>query len=286
MVHLGHKTEERAHVSIKKLSDKNLWRAQDLKILCLSSMAALVLFMPLSAQAQVYNSGQQTTSNRAVAQFEIRLQQLETQIRDLTGRVEEQNYTINLLRNQIETLKQAEMSATQPVPSNGASQIAKPVRENPLNLGFEPPALTGIQTTYPAPAAPQPSIDATAQYEAAFSLLRANDYTGAAGGFENFLVNNADHVLAANAKYWLGETFYVRGEYKSAARHFAEGFQKFPNSAKSPDMLLKLGLALKGLNKKDDACIALSQLPVKFPAGHDEIVNRAASEMEKLGCKS
>ena len=92
--------------------------------------------------------------------------------------------------------------------------------------------------------------------------------------------------MAANAKYWLGETHYVRGNYKKAAKIFAEGFQTYPESAKSPDILLKLGMSLKKMGKSDDACVALGQVAVKFPSGHDDVVKLAEQELNQLACQS
>ena len=104
--------------------------------------------------------------------------------------------------------------------------------------------------------------------------------------FEDFLNNHPDHVLSANAQYWLSETYYAKGSYSQAARMFAQGFQKYPDSAKSPDMLLKLGLSLAAADKTEEACIALSQLPVKFKSGPQDILERGAAEMERLNCRS
>ena len=254
--------------------------AQGLKILCLSSMVLVLLQLPAKAQNNIYNP-----QSANVAQMEVRLQQMETQIRELTGRVENQIYEINLLKQQIKTLESTPSQA-----SVGASQIAVPEREpvqaagqqNPLNLDFKPPEITGIKTAVPGGG----RLDAAAQYEKAFASLKSEKYEEAEVGFADFLNNHSDHVLAANAKYWLGETHYVRGAYKRSARIFAEGFQEYPDSAKSPDILLKLGMSLAGMGKEKDACVALSQLPVKFPNGNDPILRRAEQEMDKLDCPS
>jgi TolA-binding protein len=58
----------------------------------------------------------------------------------------------------------------------------------------------------------------------------------------------------------LGETFYVRNDFKNAAVAFAEGYQKYPNSQKAPDNLLKLAMALGQQGQQQNACVALSQL--------------------------
>jgi tol-pal system protein YbgF len=246
-------------------------------------------FAPLSAQAQVYNTD---SPSRANANVEIRLQQMETQIRELTGRVEEQNYSINELKQKLLNVQDAQIKAQSQALSSGASKRVQPSREPSTvvntdnNLGFRPPKISGIKTTTPTHSMGRGGESATTQYEKAYTDLKAKDYTAAQAGFEDFLKTHKDHALAANAKYWLGETYYVRGEYKSAAKIFAEGFQAYPESAKTPDMLLKLGMALAGMEKIRDACVALSQLPVKFPKADADLLARGVSEMSRLNCES
>lgn len=252
---------------------------------------------PSSSRAPVYSTNNNSIiSNDATARMEIRLQQMETQLRELTGKIEQQNFDTRQLKEQIEAMKTQANSA-----ARGASQIAVPEREeaaresslmapapnaneNPLNLQYKPPEPSGIQTTRSKGNNVMGGGDATAQYEQAFAHLRANNYEEAQEGFAEFLSQHDDHVLAANAKYWLGETYYVRGDYTKAAKEFAEGFQKFPDSAKSPDILLKLGMSLQGMDKTREACIALNQVSIKFPTGADQIVRRAEQEIENLGC--
>lgn len=306
MAHHGHKIDEQEHVLIKQKTYKNFRGAQGVKILCFSSMMALALFggsAAVLAQSPVYS-----THNSSSAQMEVRLQQMETQVRELTGRVESQIYELNQLKQQIKTLemnssKNADVSGGLPT-NPGAGQIAlpereltyelpgksvmaKPAQKNPLNLKFKPPEIKpvepkGMKTAVPGGG----TTDATALYEHAYANLKVQKYPQAQKEFEEFLKQHSDHVLAANAKYWLGETYYVRGEYKKAARIFAEGFQTYPESAKAPDILLKLGMSINGMGKKKDACVALSQVSVKFPTGAKSVLDRAAREMDKLGCES
>ena len=51
-------------------------------------------------------------------------------------------------------------------------------------------------------------------------------------------------LLASNAYYWLGETFYVQKNFQKAAISFAKGYQKFPKGNKAIDQLFKLALTL------------------------------------------
>ena len=268
--------------------------AQNLTVLCLCFLTLALMATPSAAQAPVYDSND-------AAQTEIRLQQMETQIRELTGKVEEQLYEINSLKQQIETLEiMATPSAQETAPLQPATPPAqqesvmnvvtpKPAQQqspaynegnegaDPLNLKYEP----AIQEETPLKGG-----DAAAQYEAAYTQLKLRQYDGARLGFENFLKTYSDNILAANAHYWLGETYYVQGSYGDAARAFAKGFQAFPDSAKSPDMLLKLGMSLKGMGKSEQACVALSQLPIKFPGGPKPVLDLAEKQMQELKCGS
>jgi TolA-binding protein len=90
--------------------------------------------------------------------------------------------------------------------------------------------------------------------------------------------------MVANAQYWLGETFYVRKDYTNAAVIFAEGYEKFANSPKAPDNLLKLGLSLANINEQQQACRAFFELERRFTNAPSVIMNRALKERKAIGC--
>ena len=49
---------------------------------------------------------------------------------------------------------------------------------------------------------------------------------GAVGAFEDFLTRYPQDPLAGNAQYWLGETHYVRGEYRAARQRLPQGLSE------------------------------------------------------------
>jgi tol-pal system protein YbgF len=122
------------------------------------------------------------------------------------------------------------------------------------------------------------------QYQYAWGLLRGQDYPGAEAALRSFIAQHPQHTLAGNAQYWLGETYYVRKDYRQAAVAFAEGYQTYPNSAKAPDNLLKLGLALAQIGEKSDACEAFAQLGRQFPTAPQSLKDRAQRERQRLAC--
>jgi tol-pal system protein YbgF len=124
-----------------------------------------------------------------------------------------------------------------------------------------------------------------AHYEQAFALLRDKNYEAAGTAFEDFLKRWPNHELSANAKYWLGESWYVRNNFERAARIFAESYQQAPKGPKGPDNLLKLALSLNGMGKKDEACLTLAQLQKEYGASTSPILARATQEGGRMGCK-
>jgi tol-pal system protein YbgF len=139
------------------------------------------------------------------------------------------------------------------------------------------------QTSASSPAV-LPAGSPRDQYDFAYKFLLQRDFESAETALGAFVTANPEDSLAGNAQYWLGETFYVRGDYPTAARAFAEGFQRYPDSAKAPDNLLKLGMSLAQLEQNADACITLKKLRIEYPDAPTSIVQRADREIGRLQC--
>lgn len=258
--------------------------------------------------------------------MEVRVQQLENDIREIRGKIEEQSFEvrqvhdelaraksdIELRLNDLESKSGGGAGAGSSNSTGGAAPINDTNPPYPKSGSIDGSGYTdSAQTTTDSGATETKSAggyqwgtnnasgqlgaygetasgspDAAADlYENAFSQLKNNNYDQAQGGFQEFMDKYPDHVLAGNAKYWLGETYYVRGKYDESARIFAEGYQKYPKSAKSADNLLKLGLSLDALGKKADACIALKQLGKENINGAAPVMRRAEQEMTRLQCE-
>ena len=121
-------------------------------------------------------------------------------------------------------------------------------------------------------------------YETAYGYLMQRDYTQAQGAFEDFLSRYPQDSLAGNAQYWLGESHFVRGDYKSAATSFLKGYQTYAGNARAPDSLLKLAMSLDRLGQKDAACSSFGELSTRFPNAPENVKNRAKQERQRIGC--
>ncbi len=158
------------------------------------------------------------------------------------------------------------------------------VRKQAVEQGAAVPSTTPAQTTAPQTAARQFSTPQE-QYDYAFGLLSQANYSEAERALASFLQAYPDDPLAGNAKYWLGETHYVRGQYRDAAVTFAEGYQNYPDSSKAPDNLLKLGKSLSALGQTDDACGTLDELLKRYGDAAANIIQQAQRERQRLSCR-
>jgi tol-pal system protein YbgF len=280
--------------------------------LCISVAAAAMLAVLAPAHAQSGGPGQTALDN------EMRMNALEDQMRQLTGRLEELTNTVNQLKAQLDRQQSdtdlhfsqlqgggAPPLATAPNPgaANGAIADLPPQPKPPQGAGADlsqPPSRSGNLGTLatpgggPTPASPTQTASAGVgalpagspqeQYNYAMGLLTQANYPAAEQAMKSFVERFPKDPLAGNAQYWLGETYYVRKDYGDAATAFAQGYEKYPKSAKAADDLLKLGMSLTALNQKADACKAYARLQRDFPAPAQSIKDRLGSEKQRAGC--
>jgi tol-pal system protein YbgF len=154
------------------------------------------------------------------------------------------------------------------------------VQTQPLPPVGQPPAAPRQQVA----AASAPAGNPRELYERAYGNLLQQDYGAAEASFAEFLRQHPNHDLSGNAQYWLGESFYVRGQYRQAASAFLKGYQSYGRSQKAPDSLLKLGMSLDRLGQKEAACSSLGELTSRYPTAPAHIQSRAQSERARIGC--
>lgn len=128
------------------------------------------------------------------------------------------------------------------------------------------------------------TTSAKQMYETAYGYMLQQDYGAAETAFRDFLQRYPSDPLAGNAQYWLGETYYLRGEYKTAATAFLEGYEKHRQNAKAPNSLLKLAMSLDRMGQRDAACSSYSELSAQYPNAPDDIRRQATSERRRSGC--
>lgn len=217
-------------------------------------------------QRQLYREKNDTTApQESVSNIQIRLGEYDQLIRDINGKVENIEYRLNVLEKKIETF------------------------DKDIELRFEQMKKHAVSESKNTSATKVPPLsngaNAKTLYEEALKNLKDNKDKEAETKFSQILANFPTDALAGNAQYWLGEVYYKQQNFAKAAVAFKDGYSKFPEGSKGPDCLLKLGLSMKALGKKEDACTAFVNLPVVFSKANSDISARAKKEAEALGCK-
>ena len=121
------------------------------------------------------------------------------------------------------------------------------------------------------------------QFQVAFDLLRSQQFDQAKIALEDFIDNNSENQLAGSSYYWLGEIHLLKKNYREAALVFAEGYQKYPTSIKSPNNLYKLAEALSQIDKINDACNTLKKFTKEYI--NHKLINKTNSIIIKLECE-
>lgn len=222
----------------------------------------------------------------SVGELQVRLNDIEQQLRDLTGRIEEINHKLDQNAMDFQSYKEANDLRFQEMQSGGAAPSVAAASSRPSasfdagDTGAKPAAAVANA----APLVTLPAGTPQVQYDFAIDLLKRGQFPQARDAFKQFLEQHPKDALAGNAQYWLGETYYVQGQYKDAADSFLKGYTTYSKSSKAPDSLLKLGMTLGALNQKDAACATFGQLKEQFPQASPSVVARNKQERQKLGC--
>ena len=253
-----------------------------------------------------------------IASHEQRLIELEEEIRNLNGNLEEINFRIEniykLLKNvDTKQLEQTEDEDTnlplnQKLSTNQSLDkettiIEDPnVKKNPsmkilgtVNENLNEEIITENNIPETKGGAPQQGIIEDDKitsllkkpsdiYSYAYDMLVRENFIEAEKSFKAFIGEHPEDPLASNAYYWLGETYYVQKKFQLAAISFARGFQNFPKGNKAIDQLFKLALTFMNLGKNEDACAAFSKLESEFPNAPKRISNRAKEYIKRAKC--
>jgi tol-pal system protein YbgF len=207
--------------------------------------------------------------------MEDRMNQLQQTITMLTGQVEQLQNVNQQLKQQLDKMQADYDFRLDQIEKGKGGGGPRPT--GPTPVAPSPPLVSG---------APPPAAGAQGDhlYNDAMKLLQDGDYAGAERTFKSFLQSNSKHPLAGNAQYWLGETYYARRDYQNAMVAFAEGYKVYKASPKGPDNLLKLGMTLGVLNKKQEACAVFQRFNQDYPRATDLQKRRIDQERQKNGC--
>lgn len=115
------------------------------------------------------------------------------------------------------------------------------------------------------PQDPAMAVGEQVDFDQAMALFENADFQAAAVQFTVFTETYPVGPLTGEAHYFRGEALTALGDTANAARAYLESFSGSPDNLRAADALLQLGLSLADLGQNNEACIALQQVPVRYP---------------------
>ena len=193
------------------------------------------------------------------------MQDLEDQIRQLRGQLEEQQHTMDLLRAQLKTqyinmdqrLSATDARVTQLVTTQAAAAATTPTS------GSNAPTTANTPTTDGSS-----SVDTEkSAYLAAYQVYRKQGPDAAIPQMLAFVHQYPQSVFLPHADYWLGE-FYLNQQtpdLKRATAYFQSVIKQFPKHSKAPAALYNLAMIQDKQNKIKLARATLHSLLKQYP---------------------
>ncbi|HEY2009647.1 MAG TPA: tol-pal system protein YbgF [Rhizomicrobium sp.] len=124
----------------------------------------------------------------------------------------------------------------------------------------------------------------SAQYDQAMNLMRRAQYDEAAASFRAYADSNpGDTQLTPQAIYWVANISFIRQDYATAARTFAEVIKKYPKSQPASEAMLKLAQSFMAMGQKSEGCTTLGLIKSKYPDAAPQTLSQAAS-LRKTAC--
>lgn len=239
-------------------------------------------------QRKVYrDSIDNPNSGSAVAQFT----QYDQTVRDMNGKIDTLEHQLKVLEDKVNAMNndidvRFKLLEGKPIPAATGS-LKTPQKFDAAVAKDAPKAVVGDDVSSGGLKDLQPEKKASAEelYQMGLEALKANDSQKSAQMFNLILEKYPEDKLAGNAQYWLGEVYYKDKDFTRAAVAFGKGYEQYKNGAKGADSLLKLGFTMDQLGRKEEACVALTNLPKEFPNAEKSILDKAAEQAKKSGCQ-
>ncbi len=206
-----------------------------------------------------------------------RMDALEGQMARLTAQVEENQNRMEKMEARLAVLEAGAKAgslpdagtatlapAPKPVPTPAPTPTtAKPAQPKPVATGDAAAKRLAAVRAIPKPKTEDPGDD---EYSYGFRLFDARFYPESEQQLKLFLQKYPKHKRTSYARNLLGRAYLEDGNPREAAGWFLQNYRTEPKGDRAPDSLLYLAEAMRQLNDKDRACVALDSFRSEYPA--------------------
>ncbi|PCI72862.1 MAG: tol-pal system protein YbgF [Gammaproteobacteria bacterium] len=193
------------------------------------TLAERVTYLELRAQSQ----------NKLQADLSYQFNEIQRQIRELTGLIEEHDFKLKQIQDRQRDLYRDIEYRLSNLSTSGSVKL-KPPKDNsvkPLADATNAKDTDISNSNHNSKSTPL----ARREFERAFALVRSKQYQASIVAFQAFLKNYPATSYSANARYWMGQVYLVQNSLDKSAEQFTLLTSEFPNSTKTANAMLKLG---------------------------------------------
>ena len=235
-----------------------------------------------------FDSLDKSLSSGYISRNEKRIDEIETNLRQNFGTLEEIQNQINLIGEKLDLINEDFQSRVLKLEKDFQVTKENKTTKNENKSSVDLSNFSGNDRNVQKSIITNPQKNLSEQeikkkYENAIKLLWASKFEEAEVELVDLKKFNPEDLMP-NIQYWLGEVHYAQKKFEKAILEFGEGLQKYPDSIKGPDNMLKLGLSFANLKKKSEACNVFYELEVKYKSAPKNVLERANSEKKKLEC--
>jgi TolA-binding protein len=223
----------------------------------------------IGTQAQGRPGG---ASGDAMAGLNARVDSLETQLRALTGQVEQQGYRMGQVEEQIARLR-ADLTTQSSRPASPPA-VVRPEPE------VEAPAFQAPRTPAAAPA----TDNAEEAYNVGYRLWDQRRFAEAVTALEAAATRHPNTRWTSWMRNLQGRAYLDDNKPATAARVLLANYQDNPRGERAADSLYYLGQSLTRLNRRTEACRVYDELAQVYPAMRDFIRTRLPEARTAARC--
>jgi tol-pal system protein YbgF len=192
--------------------------------------------------------------NRAQANIQRQLDQLQTEVNELRGVTELHNHKLGqVLARQRELYQEIDRRVNEVLETANKATLTQDTTSSNITAPLTDTAYSDNLTENEA-------------YDRALNLvLKDKRYKEAIPEFRAFNKNFPDSSYASNAHYWLGQLLFNQGELQQANDEFLIVVNQYTTSTKRPDALLKLAMVAQKQDNITKAKATYQQLLTEYP---------------------
>ncbi len=142
-----------------------------------------------------------------------------------------------------------------------AGQISAPAEQNPTEGPLQTSTPTSLRTE---------RLDSSGVkeiYSIAMQYHKNRKFDEAILKFKDILDYSLSHNLKDNAQYWIGESYYDKGDYKRALNEYKKVRVLYPRGNKVLDAQIKIAYCYHKLGEDEKALGLLTDLAEYYPKG-------------------